>query len=43
MMELGKVLDGVEIISFSGEKDSVIENIAFDSRKVKPEILSLLL
>ena len=39
MIELGKVLGGVEIISFSGEKNSVIENIAFDSRKVKPNSL----
>jgi UDP-N-acetylmuramoyl-L-alanyl-D-glutamate--2,6-diaminopimelate ligase len=34
MMELNKILTGIEIISFSGEKRKLIENIAFDSRKV---------
>lgn len=33
-MELGKILKGIEILSFSGEKNREIESIVFDSRKV---------
>ena len=34
MMELGKIIRGIDIISFSGERDKNIETITFDSRKV---------
>ena len=33
-MELGKILSGIDIVSFTGEKDRQIENITFDSRSV---------
>ena len=33
-MELGTLLNCIEILSFSGEKNHKIENIVFDSRKV---------
>jgi len=33
MMELGKIIRGIDIISFSGERDKNIETITFDSRK----------
>jgi len=33
-MELGKILAGIEIVSFDGDKKSLIEKITFDSRSV---------
>ena len=33
-MELGKILSGIDIVSFTGEKERQIENITFDSRSV---------
>jgi UDP-N-acetylmuramoyl-L-alanyl-D-glutamate--2,6-diaminopimelate ligase len=33
-MELEKILSGISVISFTGDKKSVIENITFDSRSV---------
>jgi UDP-N-acetylmuramoyl-L-alanyl-D-glutamate--2,6-diaminopimelate ligase len=36
MMELNKILKGIDIISFSGDKKTNVENITFDSRKVTP-------
>jgi len=33
-MELGVILNGIEILSFSGERNREIENIVFDSRKI---------
>lgn len=38
MMKLGKLIDSDEYVSCSGGKgiNSIVENIAFDSRKVKP-------
>jgi len=34
MMKIEKILNGIEVISLTGEKDPVIENVEFDSRKV---------
>jgi len=34
-MELNKIIEGIDILSFSGEKDKDITEIVFDSRKVK--------
>ena len=34
MMELGNILKGINIVSFSGDRNRIIESIAFDSRKV---------
>lgn len=34
MMELEKIIRGIDFISFSGDRDKIIENIVFDSRKV---------
>jgi UDP-N-acetylmuramoyl-L-alanyl-D-glutamate--2,6-diaminopimelate ligase len=34
MMKIDKILNGVDIISFTGNKNSVISSIEFDSRKV---------
>ena len=33
-MDLGTLLNGIEILSFSGERNREIGNIVFDSRKV---------
>ena len=33
-MDLGTVLNGIEVLSFTGERKREIENIAFDSRRV---------
>jgi UDP-N-acetylmuramoyl-L-alanyl-D-glutamate--2,6-diaminopimelate ligase len=35
MMELSKILIGIDIISFSGDRERAIKNITFDSRDVK--------
>lgn len=35
-MELGKILSGISIISYTGEDRRYIENITFDSRTVSP-------
>ncbi len=34
MMELGKILTGIEVVSSSGDKGKLIDNITFDSRNV---------
>ena len=34
MMELEKIIRGIDFISFSGDRDQIIEDIVFDSRKV---------
>ncbi|MCK7534756.1 MAG: Mur ligase family protein [Marinilabiliales bacterium] len=34
MMELEKILTGINVVSFSGDRKTNIENIVFDSRKV---------
>jgi UDP-N-acetylmuramoyl-L-alanyl-D-glutamate--2,6-diaminopimelate ligase len=34
MMELGKILAGINVISLTGDKNRTIENITFDSRNV---------
>ncbi|MGB8489613.1 MAG: UDP-N-acetylmuramoyl-L-alanyl-D-glutamate--2,6-diaminopimelate ligase [Bacteroidales bacterium] len=39
MAEIEKILNGIEVISITGEKNPVINNIQFDSRKVAPGTL----
>ena len=34
MMELEKILSGIDIVSFTGERKRQVENICFDSRSV---------
>jgi UDP-N-acetylmuramoyl-L-alanyl-D-glutamate--2,6-diaminopimelate ligase len=34
MMELDKIISGINVITFSGNRSLIIENVAFDSRKV---------
>jgi UDP-N-acetylmuramoyl-L-alanyl-D-glutamate--2,6-diaminopimelate ligase len=34
MMKLDRILNGIEVISFNGDKNSIISGIEFDSRKV---------
>ncbi len=34
MMELEKILSGINVISFTGDRKKVIGNITFDSRSV---------
>ncbi len=39
MMELEKILSGISVISFTGDKKRLIRNIAFDSRSVTADSL----
>lgn len=39
MMELEKILSGISVISFTGDKKKLIRNIAFDSRNVTEDSL----
>lgn len=39
MMELEKILSGISVISFTGDKKRLIRNIAFDSRNVTEDSL----
>jgi UDP-N-acetylmuramoyl-L-alanyl-D-glutamate--2,6-diaminopimelate ligase len=36
MMELNKILKGIDIVSFSGDRGAHVQNITFDSRNVSP-------
>jgi len=38
-MKLGKILEGIDIVSLTGERDRSIDGIAFDSRNVKKNYL----
>ena len=39
MMILDKILEGIDVVSFSGDRKKIIEDIAFDSRSVRENSL----